>query len=345
MADDDAPHGQADDPESGRSLVPSLDELRHLLDRAPHANIFQTSEMFEVFAHTRYCRPILLGSVGNDGSLRASVLSTIFLEPGGITHASLRGGPVSVAGQDGETGAREVLNSHETAVNWRTLYSRIYPLNEDNPPASLAESCGFSKGSWLNFIVPILDSKRQWDSLPKDRRRGIEKAQRANLKVRLARVNRDVDDLLRVLKMSSRVKGFRMQPRSLFQSVLEYLVPRGLARIVLAESNGVPIAARVVLRYKKTLYDWFAGSNPESRSLHPDEWLVWQALQWGRDEGCTTFDFGGAGVANVPYGPREFKSRFGGLETAYGRFTRLHYPKVTRLLDTVYNAYRSEVPL
>jgi lipid II:glycine glycyltransferase (peptidoglycan interpeptide bridge formation enzyme) len=42
-------------------------------------------------------------------------------------------------------------------------------------------------------------------------------------------------------------------------------------------------------------------------NLYPNDYLVWQVLIYGINNGYQIFDFGGAGKPEVNYGPREFK--------------------------------------
>ena len=54
--------------------------------------------------------------------------------------------------------------------------------------------------------------------------------------------------------------------------------------------------------------------------------MIWEILQWGRERGFHWFDFGGAGKPDEDYGPRVFKSRWGGTLVNYGRNTYIHAP-------------------
>jgi lipid II:glycine glycyltransferase (peptidoglycan interpeptide bridge formation enzyme) len=103
--------------------------------------------------------------------------------------------------------------------------------------------------------------------------------------------------------------------------------------------DGELMALRLVLRWGGTLYDWYAGSDLD-QPTHADEWLVWQVLRQGIREGCNTFDFGGAGKPDEPYGPREFKRRFGGQAVNPGRFEKVYRPLTFRATKAAYKAWR-----
>ena len=72
--------------------------------------------------------------------------------------------------------------------------------------------------------------------------------------------------------------------------------------------------------------DFYAGADPRHLHRYPNEFMVWKILEWGRLNRFTLFDFGGAGHPDKPYGPREFKRRFGGDLVNFGRFALIHQP-------------------
>jgi lipid II:glycine glycyltransferase (peptidoglycan interpeptide bridge formation enzyme) len=61
-------------------------------------------------------------------------------------------------------------------------------------------------------------------------------------------------------------------------------------------------------------------------------------LRWGRTHGFEVFDFGGAGRPDEPYGPREFKAKFGGELVDYGRDVLVHAPARLRVSRTAFAA-------
>ena len=93
--------------------------------------------------------------------------------------------------------------------------------------------------------------------------------------------------------------------------------------MLMAATGDQILAGRIVLLYRGTAYDWYAGSTPQGKRLHADEWLVWRAMLLAKEHRAVRFDFGGAGEPDQDYGPREFKRRFGGPITNIGRYTKV----------------------
>jgi lipid II:glycine glycyltransferase (peptidoglycan interpeptide bridge formation enzyme) len=63
-------------------------------------------------------------------------------------------------------------------------------------------------------------------------------------------------------------------------------------------------------------------------------------MTWGHESGYRLLDFGGAGLPEEEYGPREFKRRFGGRLVNLGRYTIVHKPKMLKLIQNLYKVRR-----
>jgi lipid II:glycine glycyltransferase (peptidoglycan interpeptide bridge formation enzyme) len=127
---------------------------------------------------------------------------------------------------------------------------------------------------------------------------------------------------------------------SLFESAFQHLVPHGLAKFFVARYEDNYIGARAVLLYKDRIYDWYAGASVDMLSFYPNECLVWHILKWGIENKYSIFDFGGAGKPDKPYGPREFKRRFGGELVNYGRNVCTYSRGKTKIAEIGFKMYR-----
>jgi lipid II:glycine glycyltransferase (peptidoglycan interpeptide bridge formation enzyme) len=128
--------------------------------------------------------------------------------------------------------------------------------------------------------------------------------------------------------------------RSLFEAAFKELYPRGMAKFLLAEVNGVTAACSVELPYKNIIYGWYGGSDREYSDYLPNEMLIWHILEWGANNGYHLYDFGGAGKPDEEYGVRDFKAKFGGDLVNYGRNTYVHNPTLLKLSRQGYEVYR-----
>ena len=88
----------------------------------------------------------------------------------------------------------------------------------------------------------------------------------------------------------------------------------------------------LALVYQKTIYDYYAGAYKEYYKKYPNDLIPWEVFIYGKKNGFTFFDFGGAGQPNVPYGVREYKKKFGGELINFGRFEKIHKPMSCKLI-------------
>ena len=72
-------------------------------------------------------------------------------------------------------------------------------------------------------------------------------------------------------------------------------------------------------------------SNIEYYKKYPNDLLPWEIFLWGIKNKYSTFDFGGAGKPDIPYGVRDYKKKFGGEIVEYGRYLNVHSPSLMRL--------------
>jgi lipid II:glycine glycyltransferase (peptidoglycan interpeptide bridge formation enzyme) len=79
------------------------------------------------------------------------------------------------------------------------------------------------------------------------------------------------------------------------------------------------IASRFCMMNQHILYDWYAGHREDFNPYYPNDFIIHHIFEWAQKKGVSTFDFGGAGNNTTEYGVREFKLKFGGQLTEYGR--------------------------
>jgi lipid II:glycine glycyltransferase (peptidoglycan interpeptide bridge formation enzyme) len=176
--------------------------------------------------------------------------------------------------------------------------------------------------------------------MSKKTRQHVQKARRGNVTVEEIT---EAEKLGIVYKLINRVYSRARVPFpsfTLFQAAFDILFPRGMLRAVLARLDDQYVGANLVLTYKGLILDWYRGSDRSFSFCYPEPLMVWEILQWGRERGFHCFDFGGAGKPDEDYGPRIFKSRWGGTLVNYGRNTYIHAPIRLKLSRAGYQIAR-----
>jgi hypothetical protein len=301
----------------------------------PRGTIFQTPEMFDVYAATRGMRPTVVGLLSNEGELAGVLCSVVQSEfPGMLrrltARAVVRGGPLGMESCD----FGRLVEAHgRAAVDAGSIYTVVSNGWETRGTDADLTGMGYQLEPALNFFVDLTRSESElWAAIHPTRRKQVARAERRGLEVR------DVVDVgelpahYALLVRTYRSVGLPVFDESLFRAAFEGLVPQGLMRVFGAYADGRLVGSRMVLAYGDTVHDWFAGSEREAKDLYPNDALVWAVLKAFAGGRWKRFDFGGAGRPDQPYGVREFKRKFGGEEVAFGTFRTVHRPLTYHVL-------------
>ncbi len=136
------------------------------------------------------------------------------------------------------------------------------------------------------------DVDPMWKALSSNARQNIRKARRSGVVV-------SVDDspeslaTFRLLHQRLRRGKYRLlsQPQAFFDALGHHFGDGRLA-VVLAWSNGQPVAGVLLLRHRDWAYYKFNASNQEGWALRANDLVMWSALQTARAWGCRRFDHG-----------------------------------------------------
>ena len=114
---------------------------------------------------------------------------------------------------------------------------------------------------------------------------------------------------------------FAIRPATYYLDAWQTLYDAGLAYPFIAEFNGQPIAAIIVVRSGRRAIYMYGASLNEERQRMPNHLLQWDAIRWARSAGCTTYDFWGAPDEFVEsdrlWGVWRFKAGFNGQITRH----------------------------
>lgn len=280
----------------------------------PQGNIFQTHEMYEVYKNTRNFEALLLAL--EDNGIAAGALVYISTElPGMLAgfsrRAVLQGGPLGRFGS--------VQEELDKRLRGKVLFLQVRNICE---PLHIE---GFCYEPHLNYLVDLrLPEGELWKRLSKSRRNGITKSDREGVEVVRIDSAKEIATVYRLLQTTYSHANQKLADISLFQKAYEILGEN--ARFYLALVGEEAIGTIIILTYKKTAYDWYAGSDRSYRKYNPNDALAWHAILDAKRAGLDRFDFGGAGHPDRPYGVRDFKRQFGGEEVNYGRCEKVYSP-------------------
>ncbi|MDY6877833.1 MAG: peptidoglycan bridge formation glycyltransferase FemA/FemB family protein [Chloroflexota bacterium] len=147
---------------------------------------------------------------------------------------------------------------------------------------------------------------------------------------------------------------FGVHTPAYYEAAYRLFVPRGWARLFLAEVDGEPVAAVMVFALPPRAWYLYGASGNVHREKMPTYLLQWDAMRWARSLGCTTYDLYGVpdeGEAKLEaeftqrrdglWGVYRFKRGFGGqLVRSVGAWDRVYAPLRYRMYRWMLDARR-----
>lgn len=235
------------------------------------------------------------------------------------------GGPIAL--NDDSVIIGQLLKAYVLNFNKSVLYTQVRNLFNTTLYRSAFESCGFRYEPHLNIIVDLTKTEEElWEEVNSKRRNEIRKAIKEGVTFELDQSLTALKDCYNILKeVYSRAK-LPLPHFSHFFDLFSQSDNKSGLRICTAKFEGKIIGCMLVLVYKETVFDYFAGSPEEYYCKCPNDLIPWEVFKWAKKSGYKKFDFGGAGNPDIPYGVRDYKKKFGGVFVNYGRYERIHNP-------------------
>lgn len=312
----------------------------------PNGNIFQTTEMSEVYQKTKNCDPIGLAVVNDTEEILALMQAVIITEKfdfmGSFTGRSvIQGGPLFVEGDIGRKAVAALMSTYDEIARKKALYTQIRNMWDTSNISNLLNGMRYNYEEHLNFLVSLNRPEEDiWKDIHKSRRKGINRFEKSGITIEIIHNKKDIKVFYDIVSETYANVKLPLDDYSFFESVFDLLASKNMAKFYLAKYEDVYVGARATLNYKGTIYDWFAGSLSKYSSSYINEGLVWCILKENANKGDQIFDFGGAGNPNEEYGVREFKSRFGGKMTNFGRYKKVHSPVKMLIANKGFEIYK-----
>jgi serine/alanine adding enzyme len=309
-------------------------------------NIFHTPEMFQVFARTKGHRPTLWATVNGAGvplALFLPVQVTLIdnLPRQLTTRAVVYGSVVCMPGTEGQEALTLLLRTYNHTMKRHLLFTELRNLSDlsNLQPVLNAQGCTYE--GHLNYLIDLDQPEESiWRNISKSGRQGVRTSRNKGTVIEEVTERHKITIAYQLLQTVYQRAQVPLASFSLFEAAFDILAPRGMFKIFVARAEEHYLSVCLLLLYNGRIIYWYAGADRAFASYSSNELLIWHVLQWGRANGFHLFDFGGAGRPDEPYGPREFKAKFGGELVNYGRNTCVHAPQMLRLSKMGYDLYR-----
>ena len=201
--------------------------------------------------------------------------------------------------------------------SWRLLIDRLLPdccpinlrcLHNSLPLADERFTIA-KQATWHRLdLRPELEAL--WNAMHDSTHRAIRKSERAGLTVRVAESEQELRSFFEMhLKVRKYKYGLLAQPYSFFQNIWQRFVDAHHGFLLLAIHEDKIVAGDFFLDWKDTLYYKFNASLPDDLPYRPNDLLIWEGIQRGKERGFSYLDFGLSDIDQE--GLVRYKRKFG----------------------------------
>ncbi len=219
------------------------------------------------------------------------------------------------------------------------LYLLIPPLapaycGERAPRVNPLLELGFKNTLTQTWMVDLrLSEKDLRARYSETARQEVRKAADTGLTIRPAEGQRDLETYYGLHVETYKRTGAKAHPKSYFEIIFRTFLPAGFARLLVAEADGIVVAAQNTAFYKNAAYYWTSASSAEAPA-GANRALMHRQIMSARADGALWYDTGEAfpgQTGTKQAGLNSFKRSFGGEQFPLYRGHR-RFPGLRTLL-------------
>lgn len=223
--------------------------------------------------------------------------------------------PLIRTDEEGEALLTAVLTDAETCRAGR-IEVRGWPSGL-KPPDSLVAVQGYVR----HVIDLSVGPERIFKNAHTNARRGVRRAEREGVTVRLSEDRADLD-AFRSLNLNLRRRhGMLPQPSRFFDAIYRHLI-RDCGYLLIAEREGKPLAALLCLRHNDVTLDKYAVSDGAEWKYRAPHFAMWKSIEMEAERGSRWYDMGRSDASAD--GLHWFKEQWGAVSIASPYF---YYPE------------------
>jgi lipid II:glycine glycyltransferase (peptidoglycan interpeptide bridge formation enzyme) len=292
----------------------------------PHGNIFQTPEIYQIYLSEDKYEPIFI-TTEIDDRLTGILLAVIQKEHAGIlgkfsARSIVIGGPL-VENND-PAYLSEILNKYSKTLENKVIYTQFRNLWDWKESKAIFKEFGYSYVPHLDILIDVSDINKLEQGISKNKKRNIIKSTNKGLQFKDITADYNLGLSVDLIQSTYNRIGLPCMSREYFISAFKQLIPSNRLKVFGAFINDKIVGTRLELIFKDQIYDWYAGADENESNKYPNDFLIYNVLIWGHNNGFKVFDFGGAGKPDKPYGVREHKLKFSNNLVEFGRFEKIN---------------------
>ncbi len=158
----------------------------------------------------------------------------------------------------------------------------------------------------------------------------------------VVRPSSNLENYHRLMQVTGQRDRFGVHSREYYRRAYDLFHPRGECELLVAEVEGLPLAALMVFARGPRAWYFYGASSDNHREWMPNYLLQWESLRWAMRCGCQEYDLWGVPDAsedeleagfttrsNGLWGVYRFKRGFGGeLRRSPGPWDRIYKPEL-----------------
>ena len=289
--------------------------------------IFHTSGMHKVFDNTQRNEPWSMAAVNHAGRIVALLTAVRVETVSGLasrfaSRSIMYSEPICDDSEEGKAALKSLIRAHDAAMRGRILFCEIRPTFARGREYEALTDCGYEYKDYLNYVVDLTNESELQTRASKSCRKQIRKCGKRGVQTTKISTHESVDAMYDLVRNSYERSQVPLVHVEAFHQALDVFGPK-VVEVRLTNYEDKIVAAGIALKFKDVVYAWYGGARRVT-GLSPFAFLTWDEIESGSKEGFRYYDFGGAGWPDEPYGPREFKSKFGGELVNYGRYRKVN---------------------
>ncbi len=217
--------------------------------------------------------------------------------------------------------AKIISATRDYAKKHNAIFVKFEPQHLDSPQSQhQLKNLGLKPGRSLytpyNFLIDLTKSDDQLlaDMKPKTRY-NLKLAQKRGVTVIEDNSPAAYESFLQLTAETTHRQKFYAHTENYHRLLWQTLQPRGIAHLLVAKYQSQILTTWILFKWKNTLYYPYGASSRLHPEVMANHFVMWSAIQLGKQLGCTQFDlWGTAGSSPKPtdrwYGFHHFKHGF-----------------------------------
>lgn len=296
------------------------------VNKHPKGSVFHTREMFRVFEDTPGHSPLWIGARNADGEIVAILCAVKVTTISGMlsrftSRSIMFAEPICDDTDEGVLALAKLVEFHDKQWGKQILFTEVRPMKSPGAETAALESAQYKQMDYCNYINDLSDGHHVLASRIKKTMRKVRTAKRRGLVIEKGNNGALLARAYRQIETSYAHSQVPVAPVEILEAAVRHLPPEVL-QIRVGHVGGVDVAAAVGMVYKNRYFAWYNGTT-RPRGIAGVATLVWDEIETACRMGLSEYDFGGAGWPDEDFGPRQFKSRFGGTLVNHSRYRKI----------------------